>query len=606
MGIRMKTLGVVDNDGFALCALKAYLDQTLDGITLAWMTEHANTAIARCMTGERPDVLLVDMSMGDIDGVSVIRTIRERDRRTSLVAMTSFPLDEYAADAATAGAQAIVSKNDLQGLQDTIRLAATGGTGSFEGLRFPTAAQAFARILREPKTGIARLSGREIEIIELCRQGDTSTLIAERTGLTVASVNTYLQRACEKLGGQEPCPAGVDVARTEQAEALTMTGRDMDGGMDVPGRRFMLTACCCAMLADLYFTAVGGNLADGRSWIPLIPYVLLCGALPFRPKTAGLLLIVYWWILVWLPTGSASDLLFSSCLVWGVLSFLLSPWMTLLAQSCNVLLLSLTVLRDTSEPRAVIAVLVMQIAATVAGYALRRHRLDDTAREQRLRLRTTQERIAILERNMRLARRLHDDLTNNLASIGMLCEAHLLSCSDPDERLLLTSIRDKTRESVSCAHEVIDILRGQTGPDPASRTRPGGWGQTIRGLVEARQAELRRHGFEGSASVTIDPDAVLPMAVVDEIVSLLAEVYSNIRAHASPTDGGFSLELAVSDDGIRLVQMNMCRPDDRTVSGRGLQLHRHIIATLGGTLTTSLEDDVWTLKAHIPKHSPQA
>ena len=368
----------------------------------------------------------------------------------------------------------------------------------------------------------------------------------------------------------------------------------------------MLTACCCAMLADLYFTAVGGNLADGRSWIPLIPYILLCGALPFRPKTAGLLLIVYWWILVWLPTGSASDLLFSSCLVWGVLSFLLSPWMTLLAQSCNVLLLSLTVLRDTSEPRAVIAVLVMQIAATVAGYALRRHRLDDTAREQRLRLRTTQERIAILERNMRLARRLHDDLTNNLASIGMLCEAHLLSCSDPDERLLLTSIRDKTRESVSCAHEVIDILRGQTGPDPASCTRPGGWGQTIRGLVEARQAELRRHGFEGSASVTIDPDAVLPMAVADEIVSLLAEVYSNIRAHASPTDGGFSLELAVSDDGIRLVQMNMCRPDDRTVSGRGLQLHRHIIATLGGTLSTSLEDDVWTLKAHIPKHSPQA
>lgn len=202
MGIRMKTLGVVDNDRFALCALKAYLDQTLDGITLAWMTEHANTAIARCVTGERPDVLLVDMSMGDIDGVSVIRTIRERDRHTSLVAMTSFPLDEYAADAATAGAQAIVSKNDLQGLQDTIRLAATGGMGSFEGLRFPTAAQAFARILREPKTGIARLSGREIEIIELCRQGNTSTLIAERTGLTVASVNTYLQRACEKLGAK--------------------------------------------------------------------------------------------------------------------------------------------------------------------------------------------------------------------------------------------------------------------------------------------------------------------------------------------------------------------------------------------------------------------
>lgn len=67
--------------------------------------------------------------------------------------MTSFPLTSMRptpADAATAGAQAIVSKNDLQGLQDTIRLASTRH-GIFRGLRFPTAAQAFARILREQR-----------------------------------------------------------------------------------------------------------------------------------------------------------------------------------------------------------------------------------------------------------------------------------------------------------------------------------------------------------------------------------------------------------------------------------------------------------------------
>ena len=67
-----------------------------------------------------------------------------------------------------------------------------------------------------------------------------------------------------------------------------MTGRDMDGAVGAPGRRFMLTACCCAMLADLYFTAVGGNLADGRSWIPLIPYILPSRAFPFRTTTTGL------------------------------------------------------------------------------------------------------------------------------------------------------------------------------------------------------------------------------------------------------------------------------------------------------------------------------
>lgn len=199
---KAKTLGIVDNDMFALWAMKEYLVRTLDGITLEWMTMHADTAIARCTVGRSPDVLLIDMPMCDIDGISVIRTIRERNRHTSLVAMTSFPLGEYASAAAVAGAQAIVGKNDLQGLRNIISFATMGGAGSFKGISFPTVDEAFLRILQEPKTGIALLTDREIEIIELCRQGDTSVLIAERTGLTVASVNTYIQRACGKLGAR--------------------------------------------------------------------------------------------------------------------------------------------------------------------------------------------------------------------------------------------------------------------------------------------------------------------------------------------------------------------------------------------------------------------
>lgn len=195
-----KTLGVVDNDVFSLWAMKEYLVRTIDGITLEWMTTHADTAIARCTIGRSPDVLLIDMPMCDTDGISVIRTIRERNRHTSLVVMTSFPLGEYASAAAIA--QAIVDKNGLQGLQDIIRLATMGGVWSFEGISFPTVDEAFSRILQKPKTGIALLTNREIEIIEMCRQGDTSVLIAERTGLTVASVNTYIQRACGKLGAR--------------------------------------------------------------------------------------------------------------------------------------------------------------------------------------------------------------------------------------------------------------------------------------------------------------------------------------------------------------------------------------------------------------------
>ena len=58
---KAKTLGIVDNDMFALWAMKEYLVRTLDGITLEWMTMHADTAIARCTVGRSPDVLLIDV-----------------------------------------------------------------------------------------------------------------------------------------------------------------------------------------------------------------------------------------------------------------------------------------------------------------------------------------------------------------------------------------------------------------------------------------------------------------------------------------------------------------------------------------------------------------
>lgn len=134
---KAKTFGIVDNNLFALWAMKEYLVHTLDGVTLEWMATRADTAIARCAVGRGPDVLLVDMPMCDIDGISVIRAIRERNRHTGLVAMTSFPLGEYASAAAMAGAQAIAGKNDLQGLRDIIRIATMGGTGSFKGIGFP-------------------------------------------------------------------------------------------------------------------------------------------------------------------------------------------------------------------------------------------------------------------------------------------------------------------------------------------------------------------------------------------------------------------------------------------------------------------------------------
>ena len=196
-------LAIVDNDRFALQAMSGFLSRTLPAsFSIRWLVDDARRAIARCVE-DPPDVLLVDMSLGRMDGVQVIRAIRERDAHIGLIAVTSFPLWEYAVDAAQAGAQGIVGKNDLSTMVRQIQHVALGHADrDCVGIRFDTAEDAFARICRRGMRTGTSLSMRELDVVELCSHGNTTADIAKTLGIAEATVNTHLQRACEKLGAR--------------------------------------------------------------------------------------------------------------------------------------------------------------------------------------------------------------------------------------------------------------------------------------------------------------------------------------------------------------------------------------------------------------------
>lgn len=133
--------------------------------------------------------------------------------------------------------------------------------------------------------------------------------------------------------------------------------------------------------------------------------------------------------------------------------------------------------------------------------------------------------------------------------------------------------------------------------------------------VRKEAAELNYLGFAGS--VNIDqaslPSSVSP-AVCDEAVRLVREICANVRRHGS-TDGDWSLSIRggnLSGDigtgasvwAIVIVGMNTIDGDRPIVgkSGRGLKLHRQTLARLGGSLTTSSNNGIWTIRAVIPVH----
>ncbi|OZG68319.1 two-component response regulator [Bifidobacterium eulemuris] len=195
-------LGIIDNDPMALAALSSYIRKRVP-VSSLWTASDSNGGLELHLR-QNADVLLVDMSMPDMDGPSLIRNIRQRDGKTVIIAMTSFPVSEYAQDAADAGAQAIASKRYPTHIIEVLRSAARGEAviSHDTTVPFDTAQAAHRRILAARPTGFEQLTHLERDILEYCRQGFTSSQIGRMIDMNAATVNTHLKRACCKVGAR--------------------------------------------------------------------------------------------------------------------------------------------------------------------------------------------------------------------------------------------------------------------------------------------------------------------------------------------------------------------------------------------------------------------
>lgn len=206
---------VVDNDRMALLALKGILPQLLPSSRWMWGVQTAQEAIRKALDPQtRPRLLLVDMSLGETTGIGVCRSIRQRDDRIALLAVTAFSTETYAERAAQAGAQGIVSKADIPQLASALRAVASGGTFSpMPTVSFLPVQQAHAALVGNRTTDkhddssdddarqpFPKLGAKEAETLHLLSRGLTYEQIAAQWGVTTSTVRTHAHRAVEKLG----------------------------------------------------------------------------------------------------------------------------------------------------------------------------------------------------------------------------------------------------------------------------------------------------------------------------------------------------------------------------------------------------------------------
>ena len=191
---------VVDDHRVVRAGVAAYLDQIPDIQVVAEAAdgrEAINKIAVLEPQGNLPDVVLMDMVMPVLDGVSATREVRGRWPAVEIVAMTSFVEEATVRDALEAGAAGYLLKDaDADQVSAAIRLAMAG-----QMHLDPTIARLLADSVRRPRRpDIAAFTPREKDVLVLLAQGSSNHAIAKALVVSERTARTHVSAILAKLG----------------------------------------------------------------------------------------------------------------------------------------------------------------------------------------------------------------------------------------------------------------------------------------------------------------------------------------------------------------------------------------------------------------------
>jgi DNA-binding NarL/FixJ family response regulator len=207
---------VVDDHSLVRSAL-AHLLRGADDVELVGEARDGAEAVA-LVAETQPDVVLMDLSMPIMDGVTATRLICEQHPGVRVVALTAFSERKTVLDALDAGAIGYVLKDgEMDELLRATRVAARG-----ESPLSPAAAHVV--LTARHARAAPDLTGRERDVMRLVITGVTNREIAERLAISEKTVKTHLTRVYQRFGLRNRTDAiewarrlGVDLAGPEQS-----------------------------------------------------------------------------------------------------------------------------------------------------------------------------------------------------------------------------------------------------------------------------------------------------------------------------------------------------------------------------------------------------
>jgi DNA-binding NarL/FixJ family response regulator len=163
------------------------------------------------ITRERPDVVLLDIRMPEVDGITVLARVLALPEPPVVAMLTTFAADDQVQAALRAGAIGFLLKDtEPEQLIHAVRVLATGGS-VLSPVVTRTVIGGYVAGTADPDVGelIAAMTDREREVLALVGEGLSNLEISQRLFLSVGTVKEYVSTILTKLGAPNRVRAAV-------------------------------------------------------------------------------------------------------------------------------------------------------------------------------------------------------------------------------------------------------------------------------------------------------------------------------------------------------------------------------------------------------------
>jgi DNA-binding NarL/FixJ family response regulator len=198
---------VVDDQALVRAGFRVLVDSSSD---LEVLGEAADGIEAvRIVRQLRPEVVLMDIRMPEMDGIEATRQIvgAPEGADTRVLILTTFDLDEYVYDALRAGASGFLLKDTPpEELLDAIRVIAAGNALLAPSVTRTLIAEFAGRaapLVKNADAALAMITPREREVLLLVSRGRSNGEIAEELHMSGATAKTHVSRLLSKLGARD-------------------------------------------------------------------------------------------------------------------------------------------------------------------------------------------------------------------------------------------------------------------------------------------------------------------------------------------------------------------------------------------------------------------